>query len=56
MNFVTPTMNKLLVTLFIGVLALFAGADAFAQATSAARRVTRSSTAAPSTWSIFFRR
>ena len=36
MNFVTTTMNKLFVSLVLGVLALFAGADAFAQAASAA--------------------
>jgi len=35
-NFVTTTMNKLFVSLVLGVLALFAGADAFAQAASAA--------------------
>jgi len=46
-NFVTTTMNKLLVTLFIGVLALFAGADAFAQAASAADAAPAATAAAP---------
>jgi Amt family ammonium transporter len=48
-NFVTPTMNKLLVTLFIGVLALFAGADAFAQAASAADAAPAATAAVPAT-------
>ena len=46
MNSVTTTMNKLLVSLFLGALALFAGADAFAQAASAADAAP-AATAAP---------